>query len=169
MKRIFLLIFILVLIGSGTSAQTKKGSTATPYSTLGWDAPVEYSQYYGLYIYRLLSNPGGWVNKQTVRIDSLFNELIVFTDTTQLNIQNDTLRISNYAAGQNSFSGTAQYDTTLVSGIDSLDVVVVSVRESIPTANDLLGVKVIAGKIIVMRPSSGTSGLKYNWYWIRKY
>lgn len=160
------LLFILILL---TELIYGQGTTVTPYDTTGWSAPWGYTQYYRFYIFTLLTNPGGRGNLNTRKIDSLFNKLIVFTDTTQLSINNDTLKISDYATGHGVFDTTAQTDTVTVTGIDSSDVVVVTVREQAPGANDLLGVKVIAGKFIVMRPSSGTSGLKYNWYWIRKY
>ena len=164
MKRI---LFILLIAVSFTYGQNR--STATPYSISGWDSPADSTQYYELAIFQLLSNPGGWINRNTRAIDSLLNALVVFIDSSQMVLQDDTLRFSNYMSGQGAFSGTVQYDTIDIVGIDSLDAVVVSAREAVLTANDLLSVKVIDDKIIIQRPASGTSGLKYNWIWIRKY
>lgn len=147
----------------------QKGSTATPYSIEGWDAPVDSTQYYNLFIFSLMSNPGGWLSLNTVKIDSLLNALVVFTDTSQMQIENDILRFSDYMSGHNSFNNDVQYDTVEVIGMDSLDVVIVSAREAVLTANDLLSVKVEDGQFIVQRPASGTSNLKYNWVWIKKY
>ena len=146
-----------------------QGSTLTPYSTDGWDNPIEYSTYYHLPIYRLLSNPGGWININTRKIDSLFHATIVFTDSTQLQIRNDTLIHSTFMSGQNSFVGTAQTDTVFISEIDSFDVFTVTPRENIPNANDVISVKVLNGKAVLQRLANGTADLKYNWIWIRKY
>ena len=165
MKKILLMLLIAVSFAYGQ----KKGSTATPYSVDGWDSPADSTEYYNLAIFQLLSNPGGWINRNTRAIDSLFNALVVFIDTSQLALQDDTLRFSNYMSGQGQFNDDAQYDTVNVIGIDSLDVVTVSAREAVLTANDLLSVKIVDDKIIIQRPASGTSGLKYNWIWIRKY
>ena len=164
MKKI---LFILLIAVSFTYGQNR--STATPYSISGWDDPADSTQFYKLAIFQLLSNPGGWINRNTRAIDSLLNALIVFIDTSQMALEDDTLKFSNYMSGQGQFNDDAQYDTVNVIGIDSLDVVVVSARETVLTANDLLSVKLIDDKIIIQRPASGTSGLKYNWIWIRKY
>ena len=163
------LVLIFILICSVSFAQRKVGDITTPYSITGWDAPADTTQYYNLFIFALMTNPGGYLNLNWVAIDSLFNELVVFTDGKQLWIVNDTLRFSDTLSYQGAFTGTAQYDTTVVPGADSNDVVVVSIRESIPTANDILSIKIIDNAIITQRPASGTSGLKYNWIWIRKY
>jgi len=169
LTKTIILMVLLLGIFVGIEAQTKKGSTDTPYSTEGWDAPADSTAWYKLFIYRLLSNPGGYINLNTAKIDSLLNALVVLLDTTQHNIVNDTLRNSPYSMGQDAFAGTAQTDTVLVNGLDSMDTFLVTIREATPTANDLLGVKLINNKAIIQRPSSGTSGLKYNWYWRRRY
>lgn len=163
------MFFLLLISITQIKAQGNIGDITSPYSTTGWDAPVDSTKYYNLFIFTLLTNPGGWRNLNTVIIDSLFNELVVFTDKKQLWIEDDTLHFSDTLSFQGSFSGTAQYDTTVIPGVDSLDIVVACVREAIPTANDILGVKIISNKVIVQRAASGTSGLKYNCIWIRKY
>lgn len=89
------LITILILFLS-TLTFAQVGDTDSPFATNGWDAPEDSTTYYNLPIYRLLSNPGGWINISQRMVDSLFNALIVYTDTTELYIQNDTLRLSSY-------------------------------------------------------------------------
>lgn len=75
------------------------GDTDSPFATNGWDAPEDSTTYYNLPIYRLLSNPGGWINISQRMVDSLFNALIVYTDTSELYIQNDTLRLHPSISG----------------------------------------------------------------------
>jgi hypothetical protein len=150
-------------------AQGNIGDITSPYSTTGWDAPADSTKYYKLFIFTLLTNPGGWRNLNTALIDSLLNELVVFTDPKQLWIVNDTLHFSDTLSYQGAFDTTSQYDTVIVPGADSLDVAVISIREDIPTANDILSVKIIDNAIIAQRPASGTSGLKYNVIWLRRY
>lgn len=166
MKKIFLLFLLLISV---SYSQRKTGSLASPYSTSGWDTLAARTIYYQLPIYRLLSNPGGWININQRMIDSLFNALIVFVDTTQHQIINDTLLNSSYSSGIDSFVGTAQTDTVSIVGLDSLDVVVVSVRSVEATSKDILSVKLIPNKAVIMRQSGGTSGLPYNWIWRRRY
>ena len=94
-----ILLFVLALFLAFTVMFTDKafgqiGSTDTPFSTDGWEDPVDSTQYYKLFIYRLLSNPGGWINWQTQKIDSLLEALTVYTDTLELYIENDTLKIN---------------------------------------------------------------------------
>jgi len=163
------LIFILLICLSTLSfAQVRKtGSLASPYSISGWDAPIDSTTYYKLKIFQLLTNPGGWINRNTREIDSLFNALIVLTDTKQLIINNDSLVFSDTLSHQSAFSTTDTVDTVSVPGIDSLDVVVISAREVNPQA--YLWVQVKNNMIIVNRSAGTVSGLKYNWIWIRKY
>lgn len=160
------IVLILILFNVGVQAQ---GSVVTPYDSVGWDAAAEYTSHYGLRIFELLSNPGGLPNRNMRDIDSLMYELVVYTDSVQLEIENDTLKFSNSMSGMSAFTGTEQYDTVLVSGLDSSDVVVVSPRENVPGANDILGARCLTDTLICQRPASGTSGLKWNWIWIRKY
>lgn len=166
MKKIFLILLLLISV---SYAQRKTGSLASPYSIAGWDTLYGTTTHYSLPIYRLLSNPGGWINRSQRAIDSLFNKLIVLTDTTQLVIVNDTLRYSSSSSGIGTFSGTAETDTIPIVGLDSSDVVLVTVRDSIPTSNDILSVKLIANKAIIQRAAGGTTGLPYNWIWRRRY
>ena len=97
MKNI-LIICLFLIITNLVSAQTI-GSTTTPYDTLGWDEPAELTEHYGLYIYQLLSNPGGRININTAKIDSLLNALIVYT-RDPLYIENDTLKLRIAAHGE---------------------------------------------------------------------
>ena len=160
---------MILLIVCFVQTNFAQGTTTTPYDTTGWSPPAGYSTWYRFYIYTLMTNPGGRINLNTVKMDSLFHALIVYTDTTQLVIKDDTLMISNHASGIGSFSGTAQYDTTLVPTLKSTDVVTVTVKDSIPTANDIISVRLLAGKIIVQRPASGTANLAYYWAWRKRY
>lgn len=164
MKKLFLIIFF-----AATASLFAQGSTDTPYDTLGWDPPAEYTTWYTLRIFELLSNPGGGYNRNMRDIDSLLYELVVYTDSKQLWIENDTLKISDSTAGMSAFTGQEQYDTVLVPGLDSLDVVVLTARESVPGANDDLSAKCLPDTLIAQRAASGTSGLKWNWVWVRKY
>jgi len=106
MRKFLLLFSILIIFSTGVFAQV--GDTDSPFSTSGWEEPVDSTNYYKLFIYRLLSNPGGWINWQTQKIDSLLNALVVYTDTTEMYIENDTLRLSPYAMGE------LQHDTASV-------------------------------------------------------
>ena len=160
---------IIILFFAASIFLQAQGSTTTPYDTLGWDAPTAFTTWYSLRIFELLSNPGGGYNRNMRDIDSLLYELVVYTDSKNLWIENDTLKFSDSTSGQSAFTLQEQYDTVAIAGIDSNDVVVVSPREAVPGANDILGVTVQSGQIICNRPASGTSGLKWNWIWIRKY
>jgi hypothetical protein len=162
-----LIVFFLIIVSISFGQVRKTGDISTPFSTLGWDAPHSFSSYYGLPFYRLLSNPGGWINISQRMIDSLFNKLIVFTDVTQLCIRNDTLVFSDSLSYQGSFSTTDTTDTVFVNGMDSLDVVVICARETDPKA--YLWTEVITGGVVANRSSGTVSGLKYNWIYIKRY
>jgi hypothetical protein len=91
MKKIIIMIMFLV-----TSLLAQNiGTTTTPFDTSGWDDPAGYSEYYHFYYFRLLSHPGGRINLNTEKMDSLFNEFIIFIDSTQLVIEDDTLRFAD--------------------------------------------------------------------------
>jgi len=92
LTKLKLTILILLLLSSFLFSQTV-GETDTPYDIDGWDSPEDSTAYYNLAIFRLLSNPGGWINRNTRAIDSLLNELIIYTDTNYLYIENDTLKM----------------------------------------------------------------------------
>ena len=93
MKKLLLLFSVLfILFSYNVFAQ---GETDSPYDIDGWDLPEDSTDNYQLWIYRLLSNPGGWINWNTRKIDSLLNALVVYTDTTQLIIENDTLKFND--------------------------------------------------------------------------
>jgi hypothetical protein len=85
------LLFILLFILSFTLIQGQNYYDTDPTK---YEAPGDSTQYYVLGIFRIGSDPGGWENRNTFWIDSLFNSLVVYTDTSQLFIRNDTLFIS---------------------------------------------------------------------------
>lgn len=159
-----ILIFLLFLMVSQIKAQ---GDVSSPYSTAGWDPPVATTQYYNLFIFTLLTNPGGWRNLNTVKIDSLFNALVVFTDKKQLWISNDTLHFSDSLSYQGVFATTDTVDSVAVPGADSNDIAIVSAREANPQA--YLWVQLKNNLAIVNRSAGTVSGLKYNFIWIRRY
>jgi len=134
------------------------------------DAPTGYTEHFGYRKWAENANPSAdSLNQNMEDIDLDMYNGIINTDSLQFIILNKVLIFSPYASGMAAFTGTDQYDTIRVPGIDSLDVVNVSIRESIPTTNDLLGVFLKADTLIVKRPASGTPGLKWNWSWIKKY
>ena len=98
MKKILAVMMLLVGLSFGQY---------NPYSTSGWDLPYSFTGdtlaspiwssskgYYGLGVFTLGSNPGGWLNRNFWKVDSLMESLVVYTDTTQLAIINDTLRFN---------------------------------------------------------------------------
>lgn len=89
------ILFIFIMLFLSVSLLYGQGKTDSPFDISGWDKPVDSSDYYSLYYYQLLSNPGGWINRNTRKIDSLFNELVVYTDSTQLVIEDDTLSFAS--------------------------------------------------------------------------
>lgn len=89
-KHVWRIVFLVLFLPMLAFGQTV-GETDSPYDIDGWDSPIDSTTYYKLKIFELLTNPGGWINRNTRAIDSLFNELIVYTDTSQLVIRNDTL------------------------------------------------------------------------------
>ena len=146
------------------------GDLSSPYSISGWDSPVEYTTHYQLPIYQLLSNPGGWINKSQAKVDSLLNALVVYTDSLQMSIRNDTLIFSNYMSGHGVIEANKNWDTVSVSGLDSNDVIVVTEREEgIATHTKAMGVVVKDNEFYVSIPSTESYDIKYNWIWIRKY
>jgi len=165
----FILIFTVafaVIFTIETYGQTI-GDTDSPYSTNGWDLPIDSTQYYKLPIYRLLSNPGGWINWSQRGVDSLLNALIVYTDSLQLYIKDDTLRFADEFAGSDTFTVALSRDTVLLSGADSLDVFLITAREDSSVA--IFTVQAKTDTIIVIRSNISISGQKYNWVWIRRY
>lgn len=103
-------------------------------------------------------------------LDSALATFYTYTDTKQMVVKSDTLTLSDTLSGQASFTSTDSADTVVVTGVDSSDVVVASPRESRYNVNDILFVYVKTNEIIVVRNSTGgTSGLKWNYVWVRKY
>ena len=103
------------------------------------------------------------------QLDSALATFYTYTDTKQLIVKHDTLIISDTASGLASFDTTATSDSIAITGIDSLDVVVVTPHGQTYNINDVLFVDEHTGYFKVYRNSSGTSGLKYSYIWIHKY
>ena len=168
MKRLYFILLIITSLLLLTSCAKAQGSTESNYSTSGWDKYVDSTQYYGLYIFRLLSSPGGWRNWQTEKIDSLLHALVVYTDSTQMYIQNDTLVFSNQMSGKSSFNSTDTSKTITLSGFDSLDVVIVTPEGYAGSSAEALYVYGKSGSFDVRRKSGGRTGLKFNYIYIKK-
>jgi hypothetical protein len=163
MKNIIIIIFLLSCL---TYAQV--GSTDTPYETEGWSEPVEFTNHYQLAIYQLLTNPGGWINLNLVKIDSLLNALIVLTNYHQMYIRNDTLMFSDSLSGKAAFTGTdTSVTVNMPDAFDSTDVIIVT-SEGHGVNASILSVYPRSGEFDVRRPEGGFSGEKFNWIWIRK-
>jgi hypothetical protein len=116
-----ILILLLILLSSSLFAQTV-GETDSPYDIDGWDSPEDSTAYYNLAIFRLLSNPGGWINRNTRAIDSLLNELIIYTDTNSLYIENDTLKMRDSVKVTSTIQLAPAIDSTLTYINDTLSV-----------------------------------------------
>ena len=167
MKKLYLgFIFAMCILFNTMQAQ---GDVSTPYSIEGWDNPIEFTTHYQLPVYRLLSNPGGWINRSQTKVDSLFNALIVLTDSTQLQIRNDVLIHSTYMSGQAQFEPNAVWDTVQVAGLDSMDIVIVTTREGANNEAKAFIVTAVTDSFYVGVPSGSVAGVKYNWMYIRKY
>ena len=104
MKKIFLLVLFVM-------ASITFGQRYNPYETTGWDLPWGFTGedstvippwtypggtmgYYGLGIMEINSNPGGWLNYNYWKIDSLLQALVVYTVTSQIILENDTLKLA---------------------------------------------------------------------------
>ncbi|MFA5397543.1 MAG: hypothetical protein WC346_16150 [Methanogenium sp.] len=135
-----------------------------------FDPPKWYTEYYKLRMWEQKARPGAdSLNMNWKDIDSLISELIIFLDTLQIQKVEGNLRFSKYMSGIDSFTTTAITDTVYRTGVDSYAVVMACVRGIAPTANDLISVEILNDKFVVKRQEGGTSNLKYNWIWIRKY
>lgn len=163
------LVLVLVVLFMARLYGQNIGSTETPYDTEGWDLPEEYTEHYQLPVYRLLSNPGGWINLSQRWVDSLFHALIVYTKDNHFLIVNDTLQFSSSMSGIDEFDGTATACTVTVPDLEPTDPVVVSPIASDYSVNDNLRIEIREGDFIVRRNTDGTSNLKFSWIWIRKY
>ncbi len=161
-----ILFFIIILVSISFSQRI--GDVSTPYATVGWDSLYGYTIYYRLPVYRLLSNPGGWININQRMVDSLFNELIVLTDSLEYIIRNDTLISTPRAMGRASFVTTGTSIDVTVDSMKSTDYVQVTALGATITSNDVLSVVVGTNKFTVYRPAAGTSGLSFMWEWRRK-
>jgi hypothetical protein len=135
-----------------------------------YDSPIDSTLHYHLRLYAQSARSSATVlNQDKVTLDSVIYSLIVYTDTKQTIIRNDTLIISDTASGSHSFTTTATSDSVAIAGMDSLDVIILTRCGTTYNVNDVLSVDEHTGYFKVYRNSSGTSGLKYNYLWIRKY
>lgn len=148
-----------------------------------YDDPIDSTTHYNLRLYAQSARiPAAILNDDKETIDSVMYSLIVWIDSLQYIMILDTnitdthltFKMSNYASGSNAFTTTATTDTITIAGADTLteadDLFLLQPYGSTISSNDVLSYVVYGdNKIIVYRPSSGTSGLKYKWRWIKRY
>lgn len=169
MKKLFLLLTICIL-SIQIQAQV-------------YDEPIDSTEHYNFRLYAQSARvPAEILNDDKIAMDSLIYSLIVWTDSVQFVTVLDTnvtsthltLKISNYATGSDSFVTTATTDTVTITGADTLmeaeDIFLIQAYGATISSNDVLSYTVLGdNQIVIRRPSSGTSGLKYKWRWIRRY
>ena len=135
-----------------------------------YDSPIDSTLHYHLRLYAQSARSSATVlNQDKVTLDSVIYSLIVYTYQDQLIIKNDTLVISDSASGQHAFTTTATSDSVAVYGMTASDVIVLTPQGTSYNVNDLLYVNEHTGYFKVYRNSGGTSGLSYNWIWIKRY
>jgi len=147
-----------------------------------YDDPIDSTTHYNLRQYAQSAQvPAEILNEDKSIIDSVLYSLITTADSLDFVLVSDTsysteflvLKISNYANGWSSFSGTNTTDTFTVSGggLDSATTLFwLQPNGTAITSNDVLVYNVLTDStVIVTRPASGTSGLKYTWRIIRRY
>jgi hypothetical protein len=161
-------IFFLLLFTMSVYSQTV-GDLSTPYSTSGWDAPAEYTSHYQLPVYTLLSNPGGWINKSQVKVDSLLNALIVLTDSLQFQIRNDVLIHSKYGSGIDSIEIGQEFKVHPLTGIDDKDILLVTQRDAVGAFIKPLSVAIDDNQFTVTMEGTSTEKVYFSWQWIRRY
>lgn len=156
MKKIYLMLFFII-------------STTSIICQQRFDPPSAYTQYYKIRMWSQSARPSAdSLNKNWKDIDSLLNELVVFTNPNQMQIINDTLKFSPLMSAQDYIALNKQYDTVQVMGMRPQDIVVVTIRDTDPNSDEVLSVYVQTDRFIVARPSSSTRQLWYNWIWIKK-
>jgi|GEM_PF-2589780 hypothetical protein len=148
-----------------------------------FDSPYDSTSHYHLRLYNQSARSSAIIlNQDKFTIDSVLYSLIVYLDSTQFVIISDTsvsqlglvLKVSNYASGTSSFVTTATTDTVTIPGMTLADSAksyffLTPVGSAI-TSNDVLAYYFLSGtQIVVIRPASGTSGLKFVWRWQRRY
>jgi hypothetical protein len=137
-----------------------------------FDEPYDSTTHYKLRLYEQGARSSAIVlNNDKRTIDSVLYSLIVYTDPNQFVILNDSLlTFATSFSGIGSFSGTAATAAVTIDSMKTGDIVVVTPISGTYNVNDLLSVTVTDGSFTVTRNSSGgTSGLQFNWIWIRKY
>jgi len=134
------------------------------------DAPSGHTTHYSIRMWSENANPSAdSLNQNWVDLDNALYNLIVTTDTTQLQIRNDTLIHSNYMSGQNSFGSNKTLDTIAIAGIDSSDIFVVTQRDITGGTYWDYAVTVKNDTVIVGKSGSEAAEVRYNWIWIRHY
>jgi hypothetical protein len=169
MKKIFLLLTILIITVQ-IQAQV-------------YDEPIDSTAHYHLRHYAQSARiPASILNDDKTTIDSVMYSLIVWVDSTQYQLVLDTaitttghltFKVSNYATGTDTFTTTAEHDTVVIAGADSLgetsDLFFLQPYGSSITSNDVLSYTVNYDTLFVHRPASGTSALKFKWRWIKRH
>ena len=167
MKKLFLLLTICIL-SVNIKAQV-------------YDEPIDSTTHYNLRLYEQSARvPAEILNDDKETIDSVMYSLIVWTDSLQYIMVVDTnvtkthltFKISNYATGSAAFTTTATTCSVVVAGADTLDEdndIFLLTPYGTTNANDVLGYTVSVDTLIVNRPASGSSGLKFKWRWIKRY
>jgi hypothetical protein len=152
------MLFIILIAAGSLSAQV-------------FDNPIGLTKHYGFRKYAQSAHvPNTVLNNDKVAIDSVMYSLIVYVDTTQFVIKDTTLMISNRANGTHSFASTSSVDSVFIdSTFQTTDNVFLQPLGSSYNVNDILFLYKKKYKIIVHRNTSGTSGLSYEWYWIKRY
>lgn len=158
-------------------------TTMVAYSQV-FDEPIDSTKHYNLRLYSQGARvPAAILNEDKEIIDSVLYSLIVYVDTlqfimildTNINKESYTFKISGYATGTSSFSGTLTTDTFTVAGNpgDTLktdrDYFWLQPIGNTITSNDVLSYYFLPPRsVIVVRSASGTNNLSYVWRWIRR-
>ena len=138
-------------------------------SIFAQDAPSGRTIHYQIRMWAENANPSSdSLNQNWIDIDQTLYDLIVVVDSSQMIIENDSLKFSPYMASTDTFTTTATTCTTTVANMTPDDIVVCTPRGTTYDADDALKVSVGTGQFIVTRNSSGTSGLVYNYIWIKR-
>ena len=136
-----------------------------------FDNPIGLSKHYGLRYYAQSAHvPNTVLNNDKNTIDSVMYSEIVYVDSTQFVIKDTVLMISNRSNGTHSFTTTSNIDSVFIdSTFKATDNVFLQPLGTSYNVNDILFLYKKKYKIIVYRNSGGTSGLSYEWYWIKRY
>jgi len=136
-----------------------------------FSTPIGHSKWYDFSLYAQHAYvPNTVLNRDKQVIDSTMHSLIVNVIPTQFVIIDSTFHISNLSNGEHSFNSTATKDSVYVdSTFSATDMVFLQPKGTSYNINDLLFIEKHSHYFLVHRNSSGTSGLTYQWYWIKRY